>query len=167
MIFQFGPWKLEIDVDATGKLYSENDYALDQEINKKFAEWYSSELKSFFEAVGVDPLKLRAEEKIHEIPDDEENSGGQIRVRTMDFLMCGQILALPEFYREIYSDEEMFGRKLPQTLEWVENTEEGIPIYDVGGLGIVFKHPYFRDPERYSEWNCGYIAGSILTMKDL
>lgn len=167
MIFQFGPWKLDIDVDATRKLYRENDYALAQETNKRFAEWYPPELKRFFEDVGVDPLKLRAEEKIHEIPDDEENSGGQIRVRTMDFLMCGQILALPEFYREIYSDEEMFGGKLPETLEWNEMTEDGIPVYDAGGLGIVFKHPYFRDPERYSEWNCGYIAGSILTMKDL
>ncbi len=167
MIFQFDPWKLDIDVEATRKLYSENDYALDREINMRFAEWYPAELKSLFESVGVDPLKLCAEEKIHEIPEDEENSGGRIYVRTMDFLMCGKILALPEFYRELYSDEEMFGGKLPDTLEWTVISEDGIPFYDAGGLGIVFKHPYFRDPDQYSEWDCGYIAGSILTMKDL
>ena len=71
MIFQFDPWKLDIDVEATRKLYSENDYALDREINMRFAEWYPAELKSLFESVGVDPHKLCAEEKIHEIPEDE------------------------------------------------------------------------------------------------
>lgn len=48
MIFRFDPWKLDIDVEATRKLYSQNDYALDREINMRFAEWYPEELKSLF-----------------------------------------------------------------------------------------------------------------------
>lgn len=42
-----------------------------------------------------------------------------------------------------------------------------MPIYELGEFGVIFKHPYFRDPQKFSDWDCGHIMGSILTMKDL
>lgn len=166
MIFQFSPWKLDINVSATKKMYQENNFALDREINQKFINWYPEDLKSLFESVGVDMLRVRADEKLYDNPDEDEVLGGKICVRTIDFLLCGKILGLPEFYREIYDDEELFAGKLPEILEWVKGENNSIPFYDAGGLGIVFKHPYFRDPEKYSKWDCGYVMGSILAIKD-
>ena len=81
--------------------------------------------------------------------------------------MCGKFIALPEFYRELYGDEEVFGNTLPDTLETTQTGKDKAPFYDMGEFGIIFKHPYFRDPQKYSQWDCGYILGSILTMKDL
>lgn len=41
--------------------------------------------------------------------------------------------------------------------------------YDNGiGAGIVFKHPcFYYDNEIFKEWDCGYILGIILIMKDI
>lgn len=167
MIFNFYPWTLDIDVKATEELYAHNDFSEDRNVNVRFMDAFTEKQKMFFASVGVNPMRVRAEEKVHDIPDDGEVKGGKIYIRTFDFLMCGRIVALPEFYREIYSDEEVFGNTLPETLETVQIDEDKMPFYNLGEFGVVFKHPYFRDPKMFSEWNCGYIMGSILTMKDL
>lgn len=167
MIFEFDPWKLDIDVKATEALYAQNDFATDKSVNETFVNAFTKEQKAFFRSVGVNPMRARAEEKIHDIPDEDEVQGGKIRIRTFDFLMCGKFIALPEFYRELYGDEEVFGNTLPDTLETTQTGKDKAPFYDMGEFGIIFKHPYFRDPQKYSQWDCGYILGSILTMKDL
>ena len=107
-------------------------------------------------------MRVRAEEKVHDIPED-----GEVYVRTFDFLMCGKFIAFPDFYSELYSDEEVFGDTLPEALETTQTDEDKMPIYDLGEFGVIFKHPYFRDPQKFADWDCGYIMGSILTMKDL
>ena len=147
MIFDFYPWTLDIDVEATKKLYVQNDFAEDRMVNEKFVNAFTKEQKAFFDSVGVDPMRVRAEEKVHDIPED-----GEVYVRTFDFLMCGKFIALPDFYRELYSDEEVFGDTLPEALETTQTDEDKM---------------HFRDPQKFSEWECGYILGSILTMKDL
>lgn len=39
---------------------------------------------------------------------------------------------------------------------------------DIDGWGCVFKHPFLRfEEEEFRKWDCGYILGSILLMKDL
>ena len=44
--------------------------------------------------------------------------------------------------------------------------ENKLPIYDIDGWGCVFKHPYFRN-KKCKKWDCGYVLGSILMMKDI
>ena len=44
-----------------------------------------------------------------------------------------------------------------------------LKIFDNGIVaGIVFKHPCFHyDNEKFKEWDCGYILGTILIMQDI
>ena len=154
-------------MEATKELYIQNDFAENRTVNERFVNVFTKEQKAFFDSVGVDPMRARAEEKVYHIPDDEEVQGGKVYLRTFDFLMCGKFLALPDFYRELYSDEEVFGDTLPDHLETTQTDEDKMPMYDLGEFGGIFKHPYFRDPQKFSKWECGYILGFILTMKDL
>ena len=154
-------------MEATKELYIQNDFAENRTVNERFVNVFTKEQKAFFDSVGVDPMRARAEEKVYDIPDDEGVQGGKVYLRTFDFLMCGKFLALPDFYRELYSDEEVFGDTLPDHLETTQTDEDKMPMYDLGEFGGIFKHPYFRDPQKFSKWECGYILGFILTMKDL
>ena len=154
-------------MEATKELYIQNDFAENRTVNERFVNVFTKEQKAFFDSVGVDPMRARAEEKVYDIPDDEEVQEGKVYLRTFDFLMCGKFLALPDFYRELYSDEEVFGDTLPDHLETTQTDEDKMPMYDLGEFGGIFKHPYFRDPQKFSKWECGYILGFILTMKDL
>ena len=107
----------------------QNNFAKDKAVNESFVSALSAEQKEFFNSVGVNPMRVRAVVKVHDIPDD--------------------------------------GSTLPETLETVQIDADKMPFYNLGEFGVVFNHPYFRDPKMFSEWNCGYIMGSILTMKDL
>ena len=80
-----------------------------------------------------------------------------------------ELLVLPEYQRHFYSDGEAFGEELPKTLKIVPmSKEEKIPVFGIDGLPCVFKHPRLRfDTPEFRKWDCGYILGSILTMKDL
>ena len=91
-------------MEATKELYIQNDFAENRTVNERFVNVFTKEQKAFFDSVGVDPMRARAEEKVYDIPDDEEVQGGKVYLRTFDFLMCGKFLALPDFYRELYSD---------------------------------------------------------------
>ena len=169
MIRNFYPWEIDIDVEATKQYYEKNDCAGDKEINKKFADKMSQDQKDFFSALGVDVHKIKAEERVHDIPDEEELSGGKVYVRTLDFLLCGRFLTIPDYQEHIYSDKEITGLELPDTLRVIIMPEgEKLPVYDIDGWPCVFKHPFFRmDGHRYKKWDCGFVMGSILLMKDL
>ena len=52
MIFEFYPWKIDIDVEATRQLYLSNDYAEDKRINKKIYDGMSEKQKAFFLSLG-------------------------------------------------------------------------------------------------------------------
>ena len=169
MIFDFYPWKMDIDIKATEQLYERKDYAKDRNANQTMLEAMSEKQKNFFVSVGVDILKAKVTEKVYNIPSDGELSGGKIYSRTLDFLMCGKFLSIPDYQEEIYSDEDIFGMNFPDSLHVISMPEEQkIPVFDIDGWGCVFKHPLFRfGEEDVTQWDCGYIAGSILLMKDL
>ena len=164
MTFEFYPWETDINVEATRHLYLSNDYAKDKQINKKIYDGMSEEQKEFFLSLGVDIMKICAEETVHPVP--EEGTGGTV-VRRIDFLFCGRFLRIPEYQGRIYRDEEAFGERFPGTLEIVPMTEgERIPVFDIDGLPCVFKHPCFLfDEPKFQAWDCGYILGSILNIE--
>lgn len=169
MIFDFYPWKMDIDIKATEQLYERKDYAKDRNANQTMLEAMSEKQRNFFVSVGVDILKAKVTEKVYNIPSDGELSGGKIYSRTLDFLMCGKFLSIPDYQEEIYSDEDIFGMNFPDSLQVISMPEEQkIPVFDIDGWGCVFKHPLFRfGEEDVTQWDCGYIAGTILLMKDL
>lgn len=74
MMFNFYPWTLDIDVESTKQLYSENDYSTDSAANTKFTKQLSKRQKDFFMSVGINPLKIRVEETIYDIPDNNETA---------------------------------------------------------------------------------------------
>ena len=59
--------------------------------NKKIYGLMTDKQKDFFEALGIDILKIDMEEKIHDIPEDGELPGGRIYVRTLNFLFLREI----------------------------------------------------------------------------
>lgn len=161
MIFDFYPWTLDIDVEATKCLYLENDYSIDNVANTKFIKNLSEKQKDFFVSVGVNPAKIRVEEMVY-IPNDNETIAKNNRT-LVDFMVCGQFLAIPAFQKELYG--AVFGEELPNSLKIITTQEDSLPAYDVDGLGvgIVFKHPCTRfDTEDFQKWDCGYIIGSVL-----
>ena len=123
MIADFYPWKIDVDIEATKQFYDENDWSEDRAANQKFCDVMTGKQKQFFSALGIDIHKVKAEERVHEIPDEEETPGGKIYVRTLDFLFCGTFLSIPDYQWNLYNDEEIVGMRLPETLEVVEMPE--------------------------------------------
>lgn len=87
MVMNFYPWEMDIDVEATRQLYEENDYAEDKAFNRRLADTMTQQQKDFFSSLGVDIHKMRAEEKIHDIPEEDGMSGGKIAVQKIDFFL--------------------------------------------------------------------------------
>lgn len=169
MIFDFNPWQLDVDVELTKQLYKEVDYSTDKTANIEFIESLSSEQKMFFTSLGVDLTKVDVDKTVYEMPEDEEKSSSKIYRMFVNFLIRGKILALPKYQKDIYCDEEVFGGIFPTSVKILSDDEEYIKTFDNGiGAGIVFKHPCFHfDDEKFKNWDCGYVLGTILIMKDL
>ena len=107
MVMNFYPWEMDIDVEATRQLYEENDYAEDKAFNRRLADTMTQQQKDFFSSLGVDIHKMRAEEKIHDIPEEDGMSGGKIAVQKIDFFLCGKFLAIPDYQQELYGHEQI------------------------------------------------------------
>lgn len=168
MIFDCNPWQLDVDVELTKQMYKENDYSIDKTVNMEFIESLSTEQKMFFNSLGIDLAKVDVDKTIYEIPKDEEIPSSKIYRMFINFLIRGKILALPKYQKDIYFDEEVFGKNFPQSVKVLSDDKEYIKTYDNGiGAGIVFKHPCFHfDDEKFKNWDCGYVLGTILIMKD-
>lgn len=170
MLFNFNPWQLDVDVDLTKQLYKEIDYSTDKTVNTEFIEKLSSEQQLFFYSLGVDLTKVDIDKTIYDIPEDEETPVSRIYRMLVNFLIRGKILALPKYQMDIYSDEEVFGKNVPESIKVLSSDDEDyLRIFDNGiGAGIVFKHPCFHyDNENFKEWDCGYILGTVLIMQDI
>lgn len=170
MIFDFNPWQLDVDVLSTKQLYKETNYSTDKKYNMEFIESLSLEQQRFFNSLGVDLTKVDVDKTVYEIPEDEELSASKIYRMLVNFLIKGKILALPQYQKDLYSDEEMFGKNFPESVKVLSsNNEDYLKTFDNGiGAGIVFKHPCFHyDDEKFKDWDCGYILGTILIMKDM
>lgn len=177
MIVHFYPWTLDIDVEATKQFYIIKNDSLDAVVNERFVSTLTESQKEFFASIGVDPMKIKLEEEIYDIPGNEEQPGKQVYRMLVNFRMCGKFLAIPEFqkkmYEGLYSDDDaaIASTGFPDWLEIVVGPEgSGLPVYDAVGLGkgIVFKLPgTCLEMDVSSIWNCGYILGTILVMSDL
>ena len=114
--------------------------------------------------------KIEVDKYIYDIPADEEMPASKIYKMSVNFMIKGKILALPKYQKEIYSDEEVFGENFPSDMKVLSsNDDDYIKVFDNGiGAGIVFKHPCFHyDEDIFKKWDCGYILGTILIMKDM
>lgn len=136
----------------------------------EFIESLSLEQQLFFNSLGVDLTKVDVDKTVYEIPEDEELPTSKIYRMFVNFLIKGRILSLPKYQKDIYSDEEVFGKKLPKSIKVISSDDEDyLKVFDNGiGAGIIFKHPCLHfDDEKFKEWDCGYILGTILIMKDI
>lgn len=169
MIFEFKPWKLDIDIDLTKQIYNDNDYSIDKNINKEFIENLSNEQLAFFKLLGIDLNKIDVDKKVYDISEDEEALSKKIYRMSINFLMKGKILSLPKFQKDLYSDKDVFGKEFPTTIKVISSKNEYLETYDIGiGMGIVFKHPCFHyDDDKFKSWNCGYVLGALLIMMDM
>ena len=170
MLFEFMPWQLDVDIESTKLFYESNDYSKDKALNQDFIDSLTKEQKYFFDSLGVDLLKIEIDEAVYDIPEDGEMPSLKIKRLSVDFLMKGEILALPQYQKDLYTDEEVFWKTFPDTVKVLSSSDEDyLKTYDNGiGSGIVFKHPCFHyDNEIFKEWDCGYILGTILIMQDM
>lgn len=158
MIFDFYPWKIDVDVEKTRRFYQENDFSSNTEWNNKFVELLNPMQKDFFCKLGIDITKIEIEK--HDFEDNEEVP----YIYSIHFLFCGRFLSLPKEQLDLYSDEEIFGNSID--LNSVESIEaEVLVVYDELGLGtgIRFKHPATHFEEKqFQEWDCGLIAGALI-----
>lgn len=158
MIFDFYPWKMDIDVEKTKKFYQENDYSQNKEWNKNFVNILNKEQHDFFEELGIDLMKIEIEKR--DFVDNKEVPF----IYSIDFLICGRFSSLPKEQLEVYSDEEVFGASID--LNSIESIEtDGLATYDGLGLGtgIRFKHPatHFEESQ-FEKWDCGFIDGALI-----
>lgn len=158
MVFDFYPWKIEVDIEETRKFYEENDFSSNKEWNNKFVALLTTMQKDFFHNLGIDLTKIEIEER--DFIDNEEVP----YIYSINFLFCGRFLSMPKEQLDIYSDEEAFGNSID--LDSIESKKtEVLVVYDGLGLGtgIRFKHPatHFED-KQFEEWNCGFINGALI-----
>lgn len=158
MVFDFYPWKIDVDVDETRRFYQENDYSSNKEWNKMFVEVLNASQIDFFHNLGIDLMKIEVEKR--DFIDNEEVPF----IYSIDFLMCGKFLSLPKVQLELYSDEEVFGKSVELDLSECIETED-LVTYDGFGLGtgIRFKHPVTHfEEKRFEEWECGFVGGALI-----
>lgn len=157
-----------MDIESTKQFYAEKEYVKDRNENTKFYQHMSKKQKIFFDSLGVDMEKMEIEEKLHDIPEEEGMAAAKIYVCSINFLICGEIISLPDYQKHIYEDEEVFGKAFPDTINVIEQPEEKLAVFDVDSLPCVFKHPCFHfDDKKFKDWDCGYVLGAILIMKEL
>ena len=169
MVAAFYPWKMELDTDATKRLYSRRSFAADPAANAALIAALTPGQREFFASLGVDPARIRADEKTYTIPADGGLPAVRLHRLTIDFLLCVKFLAIPDYQRELYGDAELFGDTLPASLAVEVMPEDGkLPLYDVDGWGVVFKHPCLHmEDAAFQSWDCGYLLGSVLLMKEV
>ena len=117
MIFDYNPWQSDVDADLIVKLYKEVGYSLDKKTNMEFIESLSSKQQEFFNSLGIDLTKIEVDKIIYDIPEDEETPALKICRLFANFLIRGRILALPQYQKDLYSDEEVFGKKFPGSVK--------------------------------------------------
>ena len=163
MVFDFYPWKIEVDVEKTRKFYQENDYSSNKEWNKMFSDILNLSQQDFFDNLGIDLMKI--EVRKNEFEDNEEVPF----IYTINFLLCGKFLSMTKYQLDMYADEEIFGQSV--VLEPIECIEaDRLITYDglgLEGTGVRFRHPasYFEESQ-FQEWNCGFINGTLIHNND-
>ena len=106
MINKFYPWTIDIDANATKKLYQKRNFATDQTANQHFLESITEKQKAFFDMLGVDIMRVKADEKQWDLSADEESEyNGELYRLAVDFLMVGSFVAIPDYQKDLYGDD--------------------------------------------------------------
>lgn len=125
--------------------------------------------RTFFDSLGVDLMKIEIDPMVYDISEDEETPAAKIHRIMVHFLLKGCFLALPQYQKDIYSDEAVFGNMFPNSIKVLSSAEEDYikPFHNGIGLGIFFKHPcgHYED-KKFQVWDCGYLMGSILVVRN-
>ena len=168
MVAAFYPWKMELDTDATKRLYSRRSFAADPAANAALIAALTPGQRVFRLSRRRSRPHPRGR-KTYTIPADGGLPAVRLHRLTIDFLLCGKFLAIPDYQRELYGDAELFGDTLPASLAVEVMPEDGkLPLYDVDGWGVVFKHPCLHmEDAAFQSWDCGYLLGSVLLMKEV
>lgn len=164
MIYNLGPWKVDIDREETAKIYEKADYSEEKKWNRNLIERLNEEALDFFEKIGVDLMKIEVSVKVYDFHEDGEDVN-LMRIAG-DFAVRGKFLEIPLWQAEFYEDDELLGQ-MPETIKKTDEKEQ--LSYEIGNLkpGIVFKPPYFRVEKGALEvWDSGYIVGSILIFEE-
>lgn len=165
MIFDFSPWKLDVDVESTQQLYFNNNFSEDKMANARLYVDMSDEKKKFFNELGVDPLKMNFKEKTHVLPGANARNSGKIYMASVDFLVVGKLLSMPKSQKDACVSKGILREPLPIELAIADKESAGYPIED---WKCTFKHPALKyADEAFQKWDCGMVVGSILIMKDL
>lgn len=158
MIFDFYPWKMDVDIEKTKEFYQDNDYSVNKEWNEEFINRLNISQREFFDRLNIDLMKIEIERR--DFIDNEEVP----YILSIDFLICGKFLSMPKEQLEIYMDEEVFGESVDiNAIESISTDElvayDGLEL----GTGIRFKHPATHFEEKqFQEWNCGFICGTLI-----
>lgn len=169
MIFDFEPWKLDIDVDATREQYRNKECNRNINLTNKVIQLLSKDQKDFFTSLSVDISKADMKENIYDFP--EENPPEKTLSIQIRFMMCGRFSAIPEFQNELYweGDEKIFIDRFPTDLN-VVNASNGkyFATYNVDTMAVIFKHPITSiQNEKFKKWECGYVLGEAIIKVEL
>ena len=163
MLYDFYPWKIDVDKADTEKFYTEKDFSLNKEWNQEFEKLIGDSGREFFVKLGVDLLKTEVEEKVLEFHEDDEEQ--QILTIACNFAIKGRFAEIPSWQAEIYEDDEIMG-KMPEVIKRTECEEMACPLGN-SGYGVVFKPPYFKvEKGNLRVWDSGYVVGSVLITEE-
>ena len=159
MIYDFYPWKVDVDIEKTREFYQENDYSSNKDWNRMFVEILNPIQREFFDNLGVDMMKMEVQKT--EFEDNEEVPF----VYSINFLLRGTFLSMTKYQLDIYTDEEIFGQSIDlDSIECIET--DRLITYDrlgLAGTGVRFRHPAsYSEESQFQEWNCGFINGTLI-----
>ena len=162
MIFEFFPWRIDVNIEDTKQLYRENDYALNKTWNRDFISKLNTSQQEFFDTLGIDLMNVEIER--HDFEDNPEAP----YMLVINFLFCGKFLAMPEEQLELYKDEELYGTCMEiMDVECVP-TGDKLSVYEeLGfGIGIRFKHPVSHfEGSQFEKWDCGFVNGALIAKR--
>lgn len=61
MLFDFYPWKIDVDLQKTKELYQTQDFSASKEENQRFVSLLSEKQKAFFQKLNIDIMKIQVE----------------------------------------------------------------------------------------------------------
>ncbi|MDD5949667.1 MAG: hypothetical protein PUC39_08090 [Lachnospiraceae bacterium] len=158
MEFEWIPWKMDVDVEGTRDYYKSHDLSVKKKVNAVLRERLNQKQIDFFNALGVDL------ERVQVMYNNELALGDVKEVYEVRFLLKGTLQSLTSFQAEVYADEEVFGKKILEQVEVVDDkdflSDEYVENNNIDGMWISFKHPCIAfEWEEFQTWDCGYICG--------
>ena len=148
MVYEFYPWKIDVNKEKTIQYYQTEDMSADRKINNLVNGKLTKRQKDFFEDIGVDISKIWIQSKLD--------------CFELRFYVVGNIIGLPDSQKEAL--ESVFHIICPNEVELYATDNF---LCDIDGMALRFKHPcsYLLD-ETYNKWNCGFIYGMAMIYND-